>query len=347
MIELALTPIPPSRPIRPLRRMPPWAGIACAVALLTAALAGFWWFDVGSGSTASTRIPFAPSKPARPSFKIEDFSVAPEQLRTLSATDAASRNNAIPIADGPNPAAKALSLLTSPMTDWERAQRCLTSAIYYEAAHEPEEGQRAVAQVVLNRVRHPLYPKTVCGVVFQGHQRSTGCQFSFTCDGSLARTPEPRLWERTRRIAAAALAGSVYTPVGLSTNYHADYVVPYWISSLKKVAVVGRHIFYRLPGAFGGPASFRLAYAGNEAADPAGTPMPALAEAVVGLENGDVALLSQRPLLANTGEHSSPPAQVSGRPATRWLLQMDAAPAPPTAQQVPAEHGKEDGAVAP
>ncbi|MGJ3626051.1 cell wall hydrolase [Sphingomonas sp. MMS24-JH45] len=83
-------------------------------------------------------------------------------------------------------------------------------------------------QVVLNRLRHPAFPKTVCGVVFQGAERSTGCQFTFTCDGALARQPSPLAWDRARKVAAAALAGAVYRPVGYATHYHTDWVVPYW-----------------------------------------------------------------------------------------------------------------------
>ncbi|MDZ7587989.1 MAG: cell wall hydrolase [Parasphingorhabdus sp.] len=90
--------------------------------------------------------------------------------------------------------------------------QCLTQAVYYEAASEPDAGQRAVAQVVLNRVRHPAYPRTVCGVVYQGSERRTGCQFTFTCDGSLRRTPSAFFWERARRVAADALAGRIGSP---------------------------------------------------------------------------------------------------------------------------------------
>lgn len=137
---------------------------------------------------------------------------------------------------------------------------CLTQAIYYEAASEPDAGQRSVAQVVLNRVRHPAFPNTVCGVVYQGATLPTGCQFSFTCDGSLARQPSQRGWARARQVALAALWGWVEAPVGLSTHYHADYVVPYWASSLKKVRTVGRHIFYALGGRGGAPAAFAARY---------------------------------------------------------------------------------------
>jgi Cell Wall Hydrolase len=142
-------------------------------------------------------------------------------------------------------------------TALDRSLECLTQAIYYEARGESEDGQRAVAQVVLNRVRHPAYPNSVCGVVYQGSERATGCQFTFTCDGSMAAAIEPYAWERARRIAAAALGGSVYRPVGLATNYHTAAIRPYWAPSLVAEAVVGAHIFYRRPGA--GLASFSQA----------------------------------------------------------------------------------------
>ncbi|MGB3167163.1 MAG: cell wall hydrolase, partial [Alteraurantiacibacter sp.] len=110
--------------------------------------------------------------------------------------------------------------------DHMRAQECMAQAIYYEAASESDAGQRAVAQVVLNRVAHPAYPRTVCGVVYQGSERQTGCQFTFTCDGALARRPSASGWRRASRIAREALAGVVYAPVGTATHYHTLAVNP-------------------------------------------------------------------------------------------------------------------------
>jgi len=109
---------------------------------------------------------------------------------------------------GDGPVAKPMQIDNSGV-DRTRAQQCLTAAIYYEAASESEAGQRAVAQVVLNRVAHPAYPNTVCGVVYEGSERSTGCQFSFTCDGSLARRPSQLFWDRAKTVARQALAGAV------------------------------------------------------------------------------------------------------------------------------------------
>ncbi|HEX8061594.1 MAG TPA: cell wall hydrolase [Allosphingosinicella sp.] len=142
--------------------------------------------------------------------------------------------------------------------------QCLTAAVYYEARSESAEGQRAVAQVVLNRVRHPAFPKSVCGVVYQGSNRRTGCQFSFTCDGSLRARREPLAWGRARRVAGAALAGSVFGPVGHATHYHASYVTPWWAASLTRAVTVGSHIFYRWRGDWGDPKSFRRPYLAAE-----------------------------------------------------------------------------------
>ena len=163
----------------------------------------------------------------------------------------------------PPPAARPFILKAS-QEDRARAEECLTQAVYYEAATEPLEGMEAVAQTVLNRLRHPGYPKSVCGVVYQGSQRITGCQFSFTCDGSLARAPDPTLWERARSVARRALGGYVLKSVGTATHYHADYVAPYWAPTLYKINTIGRHIFYRWTGPWGLPPAFTGKYAGGE-----------------------------------------------------------------------------------
>ena len=145
-----------------------------------------------------------------------------------------------------------------------RAAECLAQAVWYEAASESEAGQRAVAQVVLNRVAHPSWPSSVCGVVYQGSERSTGCQFTFTCDGSLARRPGGVSWARAQQIAAEALNGSVYAPVGLATHYHTLWVNPYWAGTLDHIGTIGAHRFYRNRGAGGLAAAFSGGYAGVE-----------------------------------------------------------------------------------
>ncbi len=149
-----------------------------------------------------------------------------------------------------------------------RAQDCLAQAIWYEAASESEAGQRAVAQVVLNRVAHPSWPSSVCGVVYEGSQRSTGCQFTFTCDGSLVRRAPGSLrgakWDRAQDIAFEALSGSVYAPIGHATHYHTLWVDPYWAKSLEPVGVIGAHRFYRNRGSAGEKSAFMVSYAGYE-----------------------------------------------------------------------------------
>lgn len=148
--------------------------------------------------------------------------------------------------------------------DSRRALRCLTQAVYYEAALEPDEGQAGVAQVVLNRVRDPNYPSSICGVVYQGAERATGCQFTFTCDGSLSRAPASWAWSRAQRVAQNALAGHVAANVGSATHYHADYVRPWWAPSLSKVTQTGAHIFYRWRGEAGSVAALNQPYSGRE-----------------------------------------------------------------------------------
>jgi len=150
--------------------------------------------------------------------------------------------------------------------DRRRALRCLTQAVYYEAALEPENGQAGVAQVVLNRVRDPNYANTVCGVVFEGAERVTGCQFSFTCDGSLGQAPVGWAWDRARKVAERALNGAVAQEVGTATHYHADYVHPWWAPTVAKVTQIGAHIFYRWKGVYGETAAFRKTYSGREPA---------------------------------------------------------------------------------
>jgi hypothetical protein len=155
------------------------------------------------------------------------------------------------------------SAIPSGSAQYATALRCLTQAIYYEAANEPVAGKRAVAQVVLNRLKHPAYPNSVCGVVYEGSNAAV-CQFSFTCDGSLLRPPLARQWAESRRVAELALAGEVSSEVGSATHYHADYVLPRWAFTLGKVRKIGTHIFYRFPGSAGNAGVFSDRWAGVE-----------------------------------------------------------------------------------
>jgi spore germination cell wall hydrolase CwlJ-like protein len=124
-------------------------------------------------------------------------------------------------------------------------QNCLARAIYFEARGESTRGQEAVAQVVLARKRTPGRPKTICGVVYEGSHRSTGCQFSFTCDGIADTINNSTAWSRAQGIAARAMRGKLKPVARGATFYHANYVRPYWASSMVKVATIGTHIFYR------------------------------------------------------------------------------------------------------
>jgi spore germination cell wall hydrolase CwlJ-like protein len=176
-------------------------------------------------------------------------------------------NAALPFSAAPVTAARAFILPAGESLDQRRALLCLTQAVYYEAGYEPLEGRRAVAQVVLNRSRHPAYPKSVCGVVYQ-HNSSPVCQFTFVCDGSLLRRPEAAAWKQAEQVARAALGGYVERSVGTATHYHADYVAPRWAPMLTKISKLGAHIFYRWPGSWGQPAAFSGRYIG-EPRDPA------------------------------------------------------------------------------
>ena len=226
--------------------------------------------------------------------------------------------------------------------DKARALQCMTLALYYEAANEPTDGQRAVAQVILNRVAHPTYPNSVCGVVFQGSERRTGCQFSFTCDGSLTRKPARATWDRARGVAAAALAGYVYRPIGLATHYHATYVLPYWASSLTNVGTIGLHTFYKWRGAAGRSDAFAARYLGSEPvaaphprsySDPAGSaPDPVvLAQAYEAARRHAVTTMTQA--------HAPPPPPVYSAPVSaRGGERLYAAENLPQASGIKAEY---------
>lgn len=143
------------------------------------------------------------------------------------------------------------SMETLANTHIERAEfeaqekQCLAEAVYFEARSEPYVGQKAVAEVVLNRVAHKAYPGTICGVVYQGSERVTGCQFSFTCDGSMEVIPSGKSWERSVDIAEHAILGFAKPLTGRATHYHTTAVNPVWSSSLKQTRQIGTHIFYK------------------------------------------------------------------------------------------------------
>lgn len=131
----------------------------------------------------------------------------------------------------------------------ERSQRCLAAAVYFEARSEPLKGQAAVAQVVLNRVRNPTYPNSICGVVYQNEKWRNRCQFSFACDGVRDRIRDPEHWQIAEEVAMAVTAGKIWlNDVGASTHYHATYVHPFWARTMKRMEKIGHHIFYTTHG---------------------------------------------------------------------------------------------------
>ncbi len=138
--------------------------------------------------------------------------------------------------------------------DVERARQCLAEAIYFEARSESEEGQVAVAQVILNRTRSKIYPSNVCDVVYQNADWYNRCQFSFACDRAARRRPnpvdrvrDPEAWAKAVAIADQVGSGERWLPwVGNATHYHADYVRPRWRRNMVQLSRVGRHVFYRL-----------------------------------------------------------------------------------------------------
>lgn len=236
----------------------------------------------------------------------------PNMLRPLTPDQATEENAERPFVDRPDKAASKFVLSTD-ADDRERAITCLTQAVYYEAASEGVDGERAVAQVVLNRLHHPGYPSTVCGVVYEGAERTTGCQFTFVCDGSLQRQPIAALWTRSRKIAEDALAGKVFARVGHATHYHADYVLPYWADSLDKTLQIGRHIFYRLRSSLGDSRSFFQRYAGAEPA------LPKPGTTVVLSASTDAARLANA-LISDDVNGSAPDVEKAGQPASSLAI---------------------------
>ena len=225
---------------------------------------------IGAATGALTLLPAREPATAAVTLKIPDAKAAAlvqatsgAALEDMQATGDRARviNAALPFANGPLYVAKRFVLSGSSL-DQQRALLCLTQAVYYEAGFEPLEGRRAVAQVVLNRMRHPAFPKSICGVVYQGAGTGT-CQFTFVCDGALYRRPAADAWRSAEAVARAALSGYVESTVGEATHYHADYVAPRWAPMLAKVAEIGQHIFYRWPGGWGRPSAFDGRYAGE------------------------------------------------------------------------------------
>lgn len=177
---------------------------------------------------------------------------------------ARARNAADRFFTGPIEAARPFRFVGTP-ADFANARDCLALAALAEAGAS-DEGQRAVMQVVLNRVRHPAFSRTVCGTVFEGAERATGCQFTFTCDGALARRYGEGAWMEARLRAEEALKGYVFAAIGTATHYHTDWVYPAWSPQLLKIAQVDTHLFFRWPGYWGTRGAERMIYRGGEPA---------------------------------------------------------------------------------
>jgi len=228
--------------------------VVVMVAVLAAAII---WSLAPARAERSVSIQLSPAKTAA---LVAATSASPAEIRAVGE-QAKLINAALPFSTSPVQSAQPFAIRGDDL-DHRRALLCLTQAVYYEAGFEPLEGRRAVAQVVLNRMRHPAFPKSVCGVVYQGAS-SPVCQFSFVCDGSLYRAPAPAAWREAKAVAAAALLGFVETSVGSATHYHANYVAPRWAPMLTKITQLGAHIFYRWPGAWGQRAAFTGRYIGE------------------------------------------------------------------------------------
>ena len=210
-------------------------------------------------ATGLAEVPLSPSM----RLQLPTMSTGAHQQLVVVGDSAQARNARIPLVAAPLAKVAGFTEISRRSGQYATALRCMTQAIYYEAANESETGKRAVAQVVINRLRHPAYPDSVCGVVYEGANAPV-CQFSFTCDGSLLRAPMARQWQESRRVAEAALAGRVAPEVGSATHYHADYVVPRWAFTLGKLQQIGTHIFYRFPGRAGNASVFDDRWSGSE-----------------------------------------------------------------------------------
>jgi spore germination cell wall hydrolase CwlJ-like protein len=231
------------------------------VALLVLSMLGLPASSPKLAAASQARSEAAPIAPDSRQELIQATFGAPSLLRSEGEA-ARLINAALPFSDARVEAARPFTVPTS-ASDQDNALLCLAQAVYYEAGFEPVEGRRAVAQVVLNRVRHPAFPKSVCAVVYQG-SALPGCQFSFTCDGALRRRPAAGAWADARTIAREALTGTISASVGLATHFHTDYVAPAWAPRLSKIRQIGAHIFYRWPGGWGRRGAFTGRYAGGE-----------------------------------------------------------------------------------
>ncbi|MFN2101280.1 cell wall hydrolase [Altererythrobacter sp. MF3-039] len=234
---------------------------SAVVGILAASAAGGIWL-VDNRAEAAAEVERAAKQQAE-MVALNTVNEGEGALLVLQGESAQARNSRIPMAAGSLERISAVSGLPQSGQEYDTALKCMTQAVYYEAANEPTQGKRAVAQVILNRMRHSAYPNSVCGVVYEGSNQRV-CQFSFTCDGSLLRRPMATKWQKSREVALAALAGRTEQSVGTATHYHADYVLPRWAFKLGKLEKIGLHIFYRFKGNWGSSEAFNRRWSGRE-----------------------------------------------------------------------------------
>lgn len=198
--------------------------------------------STGDGGEANRAVPNAPSLIAHPWIVRVEHSFERDSQSALGRYAARDRDRAALTALArfePHQLSRAEIIAEE--------HRCLAEAVYYEARSESLSGQLAVAEVVSNRVADHRYPNSICEVVYQGATRTTGCQFTFTCDGSMALSPRGEHWERAKAVAAQVMMDVHEPRTGAATHYHASYVNPIWNSGLVKTERIGTHIFYRFP----------------------------------------------------------------------------------------------------
>jgi spore germination cell wall hydrolase CwlJ-like protein len=230
-----------------------WLFVLIAVAVVAVVI--YACHSAGPVKHAAHRSPVAPPADIVPE-------VVPMELAPVTEDDARAQNADVALITKGFVAARPFVYMGSGDAK-ARARDCLAAAMIYEAGDDAK-GQQAVGQVIINRARHPAFPKSICGVVFQGSERTTGCQFTFTCDGALNRRYSDAAWTRAQNNADMMLSGGTYPPVGLATHYHTDWVRPYWSDSLEKIAIVDTHLFFRWPGYWGTPGAFRGAVSGSD-----------------------------------------------------------------------------------
>ena len=294
---------------------------------LSAAAGGL---DASALSIARRHDPYTSAGAAQRDRQAELLAARLDQLNDNRDPNLRRANLTTPVGARPFRMANAL--------DASRDLDCLTQVVYYEARGEGRDGMKAVAQVVLNRVRHPAFPKTICGVVYQGAARRTGCQFSFTCNGAMRGRVNSGAWNRAKSIASGALSGSVYSAVGNATHFHTTGVSPVWRNSLIRVNQVGSHLFYRFGGRSGASGAFTYAARPSTAGD-----QPRLIQA--GLDPVEAArqagqAVAYSLVLAQEGLSAPEPAAPAAQPRPQAQPQPEAAsraqPSPQPAAQTAA-----------